>query len=64
MGTRNCIGKNLAYAEMRLILAKVCWNFDMQLDEDRCADWMRDQKVFVLWEKPPLWVKLAPVKQS
>jgi averantin hydroxylase len=60
LGPRNCIGRNLAYAEMRLILAKVLYNFDLELD-DRVGDWM-DQKVFVLWEKHPLWVKVTPVK--
>ncbi|PVH81206.1 cytochrome P450 [Cadophora sp. DSE1049] len=30
LGPRNCIGKNLAYAEMHLILAHVFWNFDIQ----------------------------------
>ena len=58
MGPRNCIGRNLAYAEMRLILAKVCFNFDMELDETRCSEWIKEQKIFVLWEKGPLWVKL------
>ncbi|KAF2492305.1 cytochrome P450 [Lophium mytilinum] len=60
-GARNCIGKNLAYAEMRLILAKVCWNFDMELDEERCGEWMEGQKVFILWQKGPLWVKVKSV---
>ena len=67
IGPRNCIGMNLAYAEMRLILAKVLWNFDLSLDEvkmkqqDGIGDWF-DQRVFILWEKKPLWVKLTPRK--
>ena len=32
-GPRNCIGRNLAYHEMRLILAKVLWGFDLELAE-------------------------------
>ncbi|CAO2658512.1 Nn.00g062350.m01.CDS01 [Neocucurbitaria sp. VM-36] len=50
-GPRNCIGSNLAYAEMRLILAKVLWNFDVELDERRCGEWSAGQKVYGLWEK-------------
>ncbi|KAF2656827.1 cytochrome P450 [Lophiostoma macrostomum CBS 122681] len=61
LGPRNCIGRNLAYAEMRLILAKICWNFDVELDEERSGDWF-DQKIFGLWEKKPLWVKLKSVR--
>lgn len=39
VGTRNCIGRNLAYAEMNLILAKVLWQFDLDLDAKRTGDW-------------------------
>ncbi|KAF2478053.1 cytochrome P450 monooxygenase-like protein [Lindgomyces ingoldianus] len=60
-GPRNCLGKNLAYAEMRLILTKVLWNFDLEL-VDRERDWF-DQKVFTLWDKPPLMVKLKLVER-
>lgn len=58
-GSRNCIGRNLAYAEMRLILTRLLYDFDLELDE-RSTDWMKGQKAYVLWEKPPLWVKVAP----
>ncbi|KAL2266034.1 hypothetical protein VTJ83DRAFT_5386 [Remersonia thermophila] len=57
VGPRNCLGKNLAYAEMRLILAKVLWHFDLELlPESR--DWNK-QKIFVVWEKGALNVKLT-----
>ncbi|KAF2735421.1 cytochrome P450 monooxygenase-like protein [Polyplosphaeria fusca] len=61
-GPRNCLGKNLAYAEMRLILAKVLFNFDLEL-VDKKTDWMANQKVFALWEKPSLMLHLHPVKR-
>jgi cytochrome P450 len=61
-GPRNCLGKNLAYAEMRLILAKVLFNFDLEL-VDKDGDWMEGQKVFTLWEKPSLMVTLHPVER-
>jgi cytochrome P450 len=59
VGPRNCIGRNLAYAEMRLILAKFLYNFDLELDP-RTVDWA-DQNVSILWEKHPLLVKLKAV---
>lgn len=59
-GPRNCIGKNMATAEMRLIIAHVLWNFDMELELDS-LNWI-DQKVYALWEKNPLNVKLYPRK--
>ncbi|KAK8198485.1 hypothetical protein M8818_006350 [Zalaria obscura] len=59
-GPRNCLGKNLAYAEMRLILAKLVFNFDMELQEESKA-WMTNMKIMLLWQKPPMMVKLTPV---
>jgi averantin hydroxylase len=62
VGLRNCVGRNLAYAEMRLILAKVLFNFDLELDEGKTGQWL-DQKVFTLWEKKPLWVRVRSVER-
>ncbi|KAH8811274.1 cytochrome P450 [Xylogone sp. PMI_703] len=61
MGPRNCIGRNLAYAEMRVILARVIWNFDMEL-ADANDQWMKTLKIYSLWEKTPLMVKLTSVR--
>jgi len=57
-GPRNCLGKNLAYAEMRLILAKLLFTYDLEL-VDRTRNWMDTQKVYVLWDKPGLEVKVT-----
>ncbi|KAL5371590.1 hypothetical protein DPSP01_014148 [Paraphaeosphaeria sporulosa] len=59
-GPRNCLGKNLAYAEMRVILAKMVWHFDLEL-EPGMDDWLERHKLFMLWEKPALLVKLRRV---
>ncbi|KAF2101263.1 cytochrome P450 monooxygenase [Rhizodiscina lignyota] len=56
-GPRNCLGRNLAYAEMKLILARIIFNFDLQL-VDKELKWMEQQKVYVLWQKPELMVKV------
>ncbi|EFX04804.1 cytochrome p450 monooxygenase [Grosmannia clavigera kw1407] len=60
MGPRNCIGRNLAYTEMRLILARILYNFDIQL-ADPNLDWMEHQGSYILWNKPQLNVYLKPV---
>lgn len=49
---------SLANAEMRTILARLVYNFDMEL-VDPNEDWL-DQDVFFLWKKPPLNVYLTP----
>lgn len=51
------IGQNMAWAEIRTILARLVWYFDMTLEEES-AQW-ENQKVFVLWDKPSLMVKLT-----
>jgi len=48
----------MAIHEIRLILAKVLWSFDVRL-RDQQRDWL-DQKMFLTWEKVPLMVKLKP----
>ncbi|KAL6855591.1 Cytochrome P450 monooxygenase dtxS2 [Amphichorda felina] len=57
-GPRNCIGRNLAYHEMRLIIAKLLWNFDLEL-KPGYESWYSKQRTFQLWEKPELVVKLT-----
>lgn len=49
----------MATHEMRLILAKVLWAFDLRLC-DQTGDWL-DQKLFLTWQKTPLGVTLDPV---
>ena len=56
-GPRNCIGKNLAYAEMRLLLASILWNFDLQLAEES-EKWLEENKIYTLWMKAPLMTRL------
>jgi cytochrome P450 len=59
-GPRNCLGKNLAYAEMRLILAKMIWTFEMEL-EAKSKDWIKQCRVMTLWDKPELAVRIKEV---
>jgi hypothetical protein len=46
--------------EMRLILARLIFNFDLELVEKE-TDWMKDMKAYTIWKKPQLMVKLTPV---
>ena len=59
---KGLILSSLAHAEMRLILAKVLWHFDLELVRPE-EDWMGTQKVFALWEKESLGVKLTAVER-
>lgn len=56
VGPRNCIGRELAYSESRVILARVLWSFDLKFHE-KSGEWDK-QRSYLLWEKPPLICKL------
>ncbi|KAJ8126386.1 hypothetical protein O1611_g7252 [Lasiodiplodia mahajangana] len=60
IGGRNCIGKNLAYAEMKLILARLAWNYDIALQYEKDKTWVYNQQMWALWEKHPFFVRLTP----
>ncbi|ETS75484.1 hypothetical protein PFICI_12428 [Pestalotiopsis fici W106-1] len=62
VGPRSCLGKNLAYAEIRLILAKLVWNYDIALADETQKDWVKDQRQWGFWDKPPLYIRLEPRK--
>jgi cytochrome P450 len=49
MGRHVCIGAKLAYAEMRVILTRFVWSFDVELAEETDRwDWGQ-QKTYILW---------------
>ncbi|KAF4412517.1 Cytochrome P450 monooxygenase 1 [Colletotrichum fructicola] len=54
--------ENLAHAEMRLILSKLIFNFDMEL-VDPGDDWL-NQKSYLFWHKTPLKVYLTAVRRN
>jgi hypothetical protein len=45
---------------MKLVMAKLLWHFDL---EQRFPDNWGDQRVYLVWEKPPMMVKLKPVRR-
>ncbi|KAH7048404.1 putative toxin biosynthesis cytochrome P450 monooxygenase [Macrophomina phaseolina] len=56
-GPRGCLGKALAYHEMRLMLVKLLTHVEIEglaADSER---WM-DQRIFALWEKPTLNIRV------
>ncbi|KAI1206780.1 putative cytochrome P450 [Annulohypoxylon truncatum] len=63
LGARGCLGKSLGWMEMRQILAKLIWNFDLEL-ADPDLDWHRDSRMYTLWSKPHLHVTAKLVDQQ
>ncbi|PHH89134.1 hypothetical protein CDD83_6605 [Cordyceps sp. RAO-2017] len=60
-GHRNCIGRHLAYAEAQLVLAKIIFNFDFEVDPGN-KEWISQQKAYVLWDRSELKVIFRPVR--
>lgn len=56
-GSRDCIGKNLAYSEMRLVMARTLLRFDFAGVDPASKDFLTSQRAFTVWVKPSLWVK-------
>lgn len=44
---------------MRLLIVSLLLHFDLELDS-RSEQW-KEHKAYLLWEKPPMHVKLTPV---
>ncbi|KAH7304080.1 putative cytochrome P450 monooxygenase [Stachybotrys elegans] len=62
LGPRNCIGRNLAMIEMRLILAHLLLAFDIELAPE--SERWENQQVLTTWIKGPPLVHLKPRKNS
>ncbi|KAL1969170.1 hypothetical protein VTN77DRAFT_424 [Rasamsonia byssochlamydoides] len=58
LGPRSCLGKKLAYAEIRLMLCKLLFNFEIELCPES-SHWVDDQEVYFIWDKPALTVTLT-----
>ncbi|MCJ1284882.1 hypothetical protein MMC26_004219 [Xylographa opegraphella] len=59
VGARNCIGKNLANAEIRLLLANLLFHFDVSLDAAAVDPQWRVQKAWFVWQRKPLVVRFV-----
>ncbi|TLD24226.1 hypothetical protein PspLS_06433 [Pyricularia sp. CBS 133598] len=59
VGPRACIARNLAYLEIKLIIARLVWQYDIENATE--GDWLGSQNLWHLWEKGPLWLRLKAV---
>ncbi|RAL15170.1 cytochrome P450 [Aspergillus homomorphus CBS 101889] len=64
IGPRNCLGQKFALNTIKLVLARMVWNFDLALAPE-ARGWLEHQPAFVSWEMPPLLLelKLADVQR-
>ncbi|KAE8390154.1 cytochrome P450 [Aspergillus alliaceus] len=58
-GTRSCLGKNLAWVEMRVILAHLLWHYNVEELMPDSTNWIEQQKIYTFWEKPGLNIRIS-----
>jgi cytochrome P450 len=58
-GMRDCLGKNLAHAEIRVVVSRILYRFDYELAPGQ-ENWHANQKCFMAWDKTPLILTLKP----
>ncbi|VUC34838.1 unnamed protein product [Clonostachys rosea] len=63
-GPRGCPGGPIASATVRLLMAKVLWQFDLEFGAgQRELSFERDFKFLAFWDKPEFRVRFKPVKR-
>ncbi|KAI0799234.1 isotrichodermin C-15 hydroxylase [Xylaria sp. FL0064] len=60
LGPRMCPGRESAWIQIRLFLAKVLWTFDLELVKGHHLSFDRDFSVFTMWNKPEMRVRFIP----
>lgn len=59
-GPRMCSGKEIAWWQVRLVMAKVLWSFDLELVPGQDVNLERDLTAWGYWIKPELRVRFVP----
>ena len=54
VGLHGCLGQQLAWFELRAIMTRLLWNFDLRLPKGSTPNVWTSQKIFWAWEKKPM----------
>ncbi|KAI1879069.1 hypothetical protein JX265_003246 [Neoarthrinium moseri] len=60
LGRNQCLGINLAYLELRLILSKLVFSYDWEIIKEP-KNLVDESEVYFLWKKPKYVVKFHPL---
>jgi cytochrome P450 len=61
IGPRSCPGKLLAWTEIRIVIAKLFFQFDVDVVPDKLTVWEK-LRTFIVVEKEPIYVNIRPKK--
>lgn len=64
LGPHNCPGQNLAWLELRLVLAHLLWAFDISVPPGKPLPVWEDQGIWWFWDKQPTIIQLKPRKSQ
>ncbi|KAF7898488.1 hypothetical protein EAF00_004934 [Botryotinia globosa] len=57
LGARVCLGRSFGQAELRVVLARLVWNFDLQCADGKGVNWF-ELKNYIVVQKEPIWVTI------
>lgn len=64
-GLRGCPGGVISQNVIRLFIAKVLWQFDLEAKTGiEKVSFDKDFKFGTFWERPPFWVRFKPVDRA
>ncbi|EFQ98022.1 averantin oxidoreductase [Nannizzia gypsea CBS 118893] len=62
IGQRSCIGMTFSNAILRLVIARLFWNFDLEAEPNNIDP--HDTPEYAVWEAKPLWLKVSPASSE
>ncbi|RAH40028.1 cytochrome P450 [Aspergillus brunneoviolaceus CBS 621.78] len=57
VGKRSCIGQDMTYYTLRLLMCSLLWHFDISSELD-VNEWLSGQKAWEVWRRAPLLVRV------
>ncbi|KAI1292916.1 cytochrome P450 [Xylaria venustula] len=57
VGPRMCTGREIAWQQIKLFLAKVLWTFDLEAVKGMESSFDDDFRLHAMWKRPQLWIR-------
>ncbi|KAI0903786.1 isotrichodermin C-15 hydroxylase [Ustulina deusta] len=64
VGPRMCTGREIAWQQVKLFLAKVLWTFDIEAVKGMESSFDGDFRLYAMWKRPQVWVRFHHVQRE
>ncbi|KAI0021237.1 cytochrome P450 [Xylariomycetidae sp. FL0641] len=64
VGPRMCTGREIAWQQTKLFLAKVLWAFDVEGVRGMDRSFDGDFRLYAMWKRPAVWVRFREVRRG